>query len=54
MHTLIIYDDLNKQSMTYCQMSLLSCQSPSHEAFSKDVFNLYSCLLEKAWNVRPD
>jgi F0F1-type ATP synthase alpha subunit len=47
MHTLSIYDDLSKQSMAYCQMSLLLCQPPSCEAFPKDVFYLHSYLLKK-------
>jgi F0F1-type ATP synthase alpha subunit len=47
MHTLIIYDDLNKQSLAYRQMLLLLCRLSSHEAFPRDVFYLHSCLLEK-------
>jgi len=48
MHALIIYDDLNKQLITYCQMSLLLHQPPGHEAFLRDVFYLHFCLLERA------
>jgi F0F1-type ATP synthase alpha subunit len=48
MHTLIIYDDLSKQSMAYRQMSLLLCRPPGREAFPRDVFYLHSCLLERA------
>ncbi len=48
MHTLIIYDDLSKQSMAYRQMSLLLCRPPGCEAFPRDVFYLHSCLLERA------
>jgi F0F1-type ATP synthase alpha subunit len=33
MHALIIYDDLSKQSVAYCQMSLLLHQPSSRKAF---------------------
>jgi proton translocating ATP synthase F1 alpha subunit len=48
MHTLIIYDDLSKQSVAYRQMSLLLRRPPSREAFPGDVFYLHSRLLERA------
>jgi F0F1-type ATP synthase alpha subunit len=47
MHTLIIYDDLSKQSVAYGQMSLLLCRPPGCEAFLGDVFYLHFCLLER-------
>jgi F0F1-type ATP synthase alpha subunit len=48
MHTLIIYDDLSKQSVAYRQMSLLLRQPPGREVFPRDVFYLHSRLLERA------
>jgi F-type H+-transporting ATPase subunit alpha len=54
MHTLIIYDDLSKQSVVYCQISLLFHWPSGREVFPRDVFYLHSCLLKKAANVRPD
>ncbi len=48
MHTLIIYDDLSKQSVAYCQMSVLLCWPLGCEAFPGDVFYLHSPLLERA------
>ncbi len=47
MHALIIYDDLSKQSVAYCQMSLLLRWPPNHEAFLGDVIYLHSHLLER-------
>jgi proton translocating ATP synthase F1 alpha subunit len=47
-HTLIIYDDLSKQSVAYRQMSLLLRRPPGREAFPGDVFYLHSRLLERA------
>ena len=38
MHSLIIYDDLSKQSVAYRQMSLLLRRPPGREAFPGDVF----------------
>jgi F0F1-type ATP synthase alpha subunit len=43
MYALIIYDDLNKQSMACCQMSLLL----HHEVFPRYVFYLHFRFLEK-------
>jgi len=45
MHALIIYDDLNKQSMAYRQMSLLSHRPLGREVFPGDVFYLHFRLL---------
>merc|ERR1712147_323465 len=47
-HTLIIYDDLSKQAVSYRQMSLLLRRPPGREAFPGDVFYLHSRLLERA------
>jgi len=48
MHSLIIYDDLSKQSVAYRQMSLLLRRPPGREAFPGDVFYLHSRLLERS------
>jgi F0F1-type ATP synthase alpha subunit len=48
MHALIVYDDLSKQSVAYCQMSLLLRRPPGREACPGDVFYLHSCLLKRA------
>lgn len=48
MHTLIIFDDLSKQSVAYRQMSLLLRRPPGREAFPGDVFYIHSRLLERA------
>ena len=48
MHSLIIFDDLSKQSVAYRQMSLLLRRPPGREAFPGDVFYLHSRLLERA------
>ncbi|KAM3270525.1 hypothetical protein P3S67_028727 [Capsicum chacoense] len=47
-HTLIIYDDLSKQTQAYRQMSFLLRRPPGHEAYLGDVFYLHSHLLERA------
>ncbi|KAJ7207538.1 hypothetical protein GGX14DRAFT_635450 [Mycena pura] len=44
---LIIYDDLSKQAVAYCQMSLLLCRPPGCEAYPGDVFYQHSRLLER-------
>ena len=48
MHSLILFDDLSKQSVAYRQMSLLLRRPPGREAFPGDVFYLHSRLLERA------
>ena len=53
MHSLIIYDDLSKQSVAYRQMSLLLRRPPGREAFPGDVFYLHSRLLERAAKMHP-
>ncbi|KAH7875408.1 P-loop containing nucleoside triphosphate hydrolase protein [Lentinula edodes] len=45
---LIIYDDLSKQAVACCQMSLLLHRPPGREANPGDVFYLHPCLLECA------
>jgi F-type H+-transporting ATPase subunit alpha len=46
MHTLIFYDDLSKQLMAHCQMSLLLHQPLGCEAYLGDVIYLHSHLLK--------
>jgi F-type H+-transporting ATPase subunit alpha len=48
MHSLVIYDDLSKQAVSYRQMSLLLRRPPGREAYPGDVFYLHSRLLERA------
>ena len=47
-HSLIIYDDLTKQSQAYRQLSLLLRRPPGREAFPGDVFYIHSRLLERS------
>ncbi|MDP6417896.1 MAG: F0F1 ATP synthase subunit alpha [Candidatus Krumholzibacteria bacterium] len=47
-HTLCVYDDLSKQSVSYRQLSLLLRRPPGREAFPGDVFYLHSRLLERS------
>ena len=54
MHSLIIYDDLSKQAVSYRQMSLLLRRPPGREAFPGDVFYLHSRLLERAAKMSDD
>jgi F-type H+-transporting ATPase subunit alpha len=51
MHTLIIYDDLNKQLVAYRQMSLLLRRPPCREVFQGYMFYLHSRLLERATKI---
>ena len=53
-HSLIIYDDLSKQAVSYRQMSLLLRRPPGREAFPGDVFYLHSRLLERAAKLSED
>jgi len=54
MHSLIIYDDLSKQAVSYRQMSLLLRRPPGREAYPGDVFYLHSRLLERAAKMNKD
>ena len=54
MHSLLIYDDLSKQAVSYRQMSLLLRRPPGREAFPGDVFYLHSRLLERAAKLNAD
>ena len=54
MHSLIIYDDLSKQAVSYRQMSLLLRRPPGREAYPGDVFYLHSRLLERSAKLNED
>jgi F-type H+-transporting ATPase subunit alpha len=51
--TLIVYDDLSKQAVSFRQMSLLLRRPPGREAFPGDIFYCHSRLLERAANMGP-
>lgn len=51
---LIIYDDLFKQVVVYCQIFLLFCCLSGCEVFLGDVFYFYFCLLECVVCVNVD
>jgi F-type H+-transporting ATPase subunit alpha len=46
--TLVIYDDLSKQSVAYREVSLLLRRPPGREAFPGDIFYAHSRLLERS------
>jgi len=49
--SLIIYDDLSKQAVSYREVSLLLRRPPGREAYPGDVFYLHSRLLERAAKI---
>jgi len=51
MDALIIYDDLSKQAVAYCQVSLVLKRPSGREAYPGDVFYLHSRLLERSARV---
>ena len=53
-HSLIVYDDLTKQSQAYRQLSLLLRRPPGREAFPGDVFYVHSRLLERACKMSDE
>ncbi|HFN6373365.1 TPA: F0F1 ATP synthase subunit alpha [Streptococcus pneumoniae] len=53
-HVLIVYDDLSKQAVAYCELSLLLRRPPGREAFPGDVFYLHSRLLERSAKVSDE
>ncbi|MFO8055445.1 MAG: F0F1 ATP synthase subunit alpha [Bacteroidales bacterium] len=50
-HSLVIFDDLSKQAVSYREVSLLLKRPPGREAFPGDVFYLHSRLLERAAKI---
>ena len=50
-HSLVIYDDLSKQAVSYREVSLLLRRPPGREAYPGDVFYLHSRLLERAAKI---
>jgi F-type H+-transporting ATPase subunit alpha len=49
--SLIIYDDLSKQAVSYREVSLLLRRPPGREAYPGDIFYLHSRLLERAAKI---
>jgi F-type H+-transporting ATPase subunit alpha len=47
LHSVVIYDDLSKQAVSYRQMALLLRRPPGREAFPGDIFYVHSRLLER-------
>ena len=54
MHSLIIYDDLSKQAVSYRQVSLLLRRPPGREAFPGDIFYNHSRLLERSAKLNDE
>ncbi|WP_185866651.1 F0F1 ATP synthase subunit alpha [Blattabacterium cuenoti] len=52
--SLVIYDDLSKQAVSYREVSLLLRRPPGREAYPGDVFYLHSRLLERASKIIKD
>ncbi|WP_185849866.1 F0F1 ATP synthase subunit alpha [Blattabacterium cuenoti] len=52
--SLVIYDDLSKQAVSYREVSLLLRRPPGREAYPGDVFYLHSRLLERAAKIITD
>ncbi|MFC2125567.1 F0F1 ATP synthase subunit alpha [Bacteroidota bacterium] len=52
--SLVIYDDLSKQAVSYREVSLLLRRPPGREAYPGDVFYLHSRLLERAAKVNSN
>jgi len=53
-HSLIIYDDLSKQAVSYRQVSLLLRRPPGREAFPGDIFYNHSRLLERSAKLNDE
>ena len=53
-HSLIIYDDLSKQAVSYRELSLLLRRPPGREAYPGDIFFNHSRLLERSAKVSDD
>ncbi|WP_341655610.1 F0F1 ATP synthase subunit alpha [Blattabacterium cuenoti] len=52
--SLVIYDDLSKQAVSYREISLLLRRPPGREAYPGDVFYLHSRLLERSSKIIKD
>lgn len=52
--SLIIYDDLSKQAVSYREISLLLRRPPGREAYPGDIFYLHSRLLERSSKITSD
>ncbi|WP_185856159.1 F0F1 ATP synthase subunit alpha [Blattabacterium cuenoti] len=52
--SLVIYDDLSKQAVSYREISLLLRRPPGREAYPGDVFYLHSRLLERSSKIIND
>jgi F-type H+-transporting ATPase subunit alpha len=53
-HSIVFYDDLTKQAISYRQLSLLLRRPPGREAYPGDIFYLHSRLLERAANLSSE
>ncbi len=50
-NVVMCFDDLNLHAKSYRQISLLLSKIPSREAYSADIFNIHSSLLERCSNI---
>ena len=50
-NVVMCFDDLNLHAKSYRQISLLLSKIPSREAYSADIFNIHSSLLERCSNL---
>jgi F-type H+-transporting ATPase subunit alpha len=53
-HSLIVYDDLSKQAVSYRQVSLLLRRPPGREAYPGDIFYNHSRLLERSAKLNDE